>query len=125
MRAVTSPLAGGEAHILQHPRALPVGKGDVVKGDVVAGRAEVLCPRLHRLLQNRAHPFDLQLGVKGGGDVLEHHPQGIVQPCGGEEEAQEIEEGELPGQQQRPASEHRGGKPQPQEGLSGADEPRR
>lgn len=92
----------------------------MVKGDVVAGRAEVLCPRLHRLLQDGAHPLDLQLGVEGGGDVLEHHPQGIVQPGGCKEEAQEIEEGEFPGQQQRPTGEYRSGKPQPQEGLCGA-----
>ena len=114
------PLAGGETHILQHSSALPVGKGDMVKGDVVAGRAEVLLPRLHRLFQNGAHPFDLQLGVEGGGDVLEHHTQRIVQPGSGKQEAQEIEERELPGQQQRPAGEHRGSKPQPQKGLGGA-----
>ena len=94
----------------------------MVKGDVVSVGVEVLCSCLHRLFQNRAHPFNLQLGVESGGDVLEHHPQRVVQPCGGEQEAQEIEEGELPFQQQRPASEHRGGKPQPQEGLGGADE---
>ena len=36
----------------------------MVKGDVVTGWAEVLCPRLHRLLQNGAHPFNLQLALK-------------------------------------------------------------
>lgn len=120
MRAVTSPLAGGEAHIFQHPCSLPVGKGDMVKGDVVSVRVEVLCSCLHRLFQNRAHPFNLQLGVEGGGDILEYYPQRIIQPGSGEQEAQEIEERELLGQQQRPAGEHRGGKPQAQERLSGA-----
>ena len=53
------PLAGGEAHILQHPCTLPVGKGDMVKGDVVAVGAEILRSRLNRLFQNGAHPFNL------------------------------------------------------------------
>ena len=92
----------------------------MVKGDVVAVGMEVLCSCLHRLLQDGTHPFNLQLGVEGGGDVLEHHPQRIIQPGCGEQEAQEIEERELPGQQQCPAGEHRGGKPQAQECLSRA-----
>ena len=70
----------------------------MVKGDVVAVGAEILRSRLNRLLQNGAHPFNLQLGVEGSGDILEHHPQGIIQPGGSKEETQEIEEGELPGQ---------------------------
>ena len=94
----------------------------MVKGDVVAVGVEVLCSRLHRLLQDGAHPFNLQLGIEGGGDVLEHHPQRIVQPGGGEQKAQKIEEGQLPSQQQRPTGEHRSGKPQTQECLSGAHE---
>ena len=53
---------------------------------------------LHRLLQNGAHPLDLQLGIEGGGNVLEHQPQRVVQTGGGKEEAQIIEEGQLPGQ---------------------------
>ena len=94
----------------------------MVKGDVIVLRCKVNCPLLYRLFQNGAHPLDLQFGVEGGGDILEHKPQRVVQPGGGKEEPEEIEERKFSGRQKSSAGQDGGCQTQPEKRLGGADE---
>ena len=94
----------------------------MVKGDVIVLRCKVNCPLLYRLFQNGAHPLDLQFGVEGGGDILEHKPQRVVQPGGGKEEPEEIEERKFSGRKKSSAGQDGGCQTQPEKRLSGAYE---
>ena len=62
----------GEGHILQNALMRPIGEFHMVEDNIIVLRLTDLCAGLHRLLLDGAHPFNLQLGTEGGGDVLEH-----------------------------------------------------
>ena len=92
----------------------------MVKDDVVALWGKVHGALLYRLLQNGAHPINLKLGAEGGGNVLKHQAQGVIQPGGGKEKPKKVGEGQHAVQQECRASEHCGGQPDAQKGLGGA-----
>ena len=94
----------------------------MVEYDVIILRCADLHTGLDGLLLNGPHPLDLQLGAEGGGDVLQHQADGIIQPGGGEQEAQEVQEGQLPPDQQARSHQDRGGQADPKERLGGAHE---
>ena len=94
----------------------------MIECDIIVFRGKMLRSLLHGLLLNGAHPLDLQFGAEGGGDVLKHHAQRIVEPCRREQKAQEKQEIQLSRKQQGRSCQDGGGKADAQKGLGGADE---
>src|SRR5699024_4813114 len=94
----------------------------MVKGDVTVLRNKLFRTCLYRLLQNGAHPFDLQFGVESSRNILKYQPQWIVKSCGSKEESKEIKERKFPRYQESTAGQDGGSQPKPEKGLCGANE---
>lgn len=94
----------------------------MVESDIITVRFAGLRTGLDGLLLNGAHTVDFQLGAECGGDILQHQADGVIQPCGGKQEAQKIQEGKLPADQQPRSGEDGCGQTDAQERLSGAHE---
>src|SRR5699024_1753523 len=114
-------LSGCKTYILQHAVSLPVCKGNMFKSNIIVCRCKFFHAFLHRLLQDRTHPLNLQLRIESGGDILKYQPQRVIQPCGSKEESQKVKKGKFSPCQQRSAGQDRSCQPKTEECLCGAD----